>query len=109
MAFYTMTVVQRVDEQGKPLPADGCSSGNVVKEHTVWDERSVEELRAAYQTDGSLTTNRLGPQHSPGRPYEWRGEISVFTPFLVSIESDVKADVKQPRGPVDYLDRSAAR
>lgn len=106
MTFYILSIVARVDSEGRALEhaEDG---GLAVKEVPVWDERTNRQLAEDYAKHGSLHLRKLGYQHSKGRPLEWRGEISVFAPYLISIDIDAKAQSKQPAGPVDYVARSS--
>lgn len=104
MPFYIITVVANVDEAGKPLlsPENGRQD---VRQINVWDERDHVQLKASYRNDQSLQVMRLGHQHSPGRPLEKRGTATIFAPFLISIEDDVKHNLKQPDGPAEFLQR----
>lgn len=106
MTFYVVSIVARVDADGRAL--DQAVDGELaVKEVPVWDARNNQQLALDYSEHGVLHLRKLGYQHSKGRPLEWRGEISVFAPYLISIDIDAKAQSKQPNGPVDFAARSA--
>lgn len=107
MPFYTIKLVSTVDENGKPAPATDPGKKEI-KQLNVWDHRSHAELHTAYARNQSLTLTRLGQQQSPGRPLEDRGEISVFFPFLVSIEDDIKHNLSQPGGPARFMARGSS-
>jgi hypothetical protein len=104
LAYYILTFVGWVDEQGRPVtePENGTPS---VRKVPAWDDRSLAELERAYRSDGSLRMQRLAEQYSKGRPLEFRGEIAVFVPHLIKIEEDLKAATKQPGGPVPFIAR----
>ena len=105
MTFYTMTFVGRVDDQGRPItsPHDGKPS---VREVPIWDERNTDELRACYAAEGSLTVERLGSRRDPGRPLERKGPIVMFSPHLISLTIDRKAQFAQPDGPLPFEPRN---
>ena len=108
MTFYVITFVGQVSADGKPLPHDAVPSfgdQKAVRELPVWDERTVAELQWTYKEYGSLTTTRVGEQHSKGRPWELRGEMTIFAPWLIAINADAKMNHKQPNGPVPYQPR----
>ena len=105
MAFYEVSFVGKVDADGKPylLPEGGRPSVRIVN---VWDDRPEQRLADDYRTEGHLRLHLLGHQHSKGRPLEWRGTITVFAPHLISIERDIKAEQRQPGGPVEFVPRT---
>lgn len=107
MPFYTITIVTTVDENGKPAPATQRGAKQV-RQVSVWDSLTHAELYTAYAREQSLMLTRLGSQQSPGRPLEDRGDISVFFPFLVAIEDDIKHNLSQPNGPAKFLPRGSA-
>jgi hypothetical protein len=104
LTFYLVTYVAKVSPEGQLMlrSEDGTAA---VKEINVWDDRDLAELHASYTKDGALLLRKLGFQHSTGRPLEWRGEMTVFAPYLVSIEVDLKHELKQKAGPVDFVQR----
>ena len=105
MAFYEVSFVSKVAADGKPAQHhdDGRSA---VKTIPVWDTRDLYQLKDDYRSSGSLTLERLAPQHSPGRPLERRGPLVIFAPYLISIEVDIKSQQRQPGGPVEFVTRT---
>lgn len=106
MPFYTITLVSTVDENGRPAPAT-VAGRKELKQVGVWDKRTHAELHTAYAREQALTLERLGVQQSPGRPLERRGEITIYFPFLASIEDDIKHNLTQPGGPANFLARGS--
>lgn len=102
MTFYTISFVGLVDDQGRPVttPKDGKQT---VRELPFWDDRTIDEMKANYAAEGSLTLHRLGTRHAPGRPLEHKGEMVIFAPHMISLQVDLKAALKQPDGPLEFL------
>jgi hypothetical protein len=112
MTFYLITFVSQVSPDGRPLPHDAVpfrGDQKSVRELPFWDARSLRELQHAYVEDGALTTMRVGEQHSKGRPWEQRGDLTIFAPWLIAINADAKMNHKQPEGPVPYQPRQDPR
>jgi len=102
MTFYKISFVSRVDGQGRPVvePVNGKAA---VKELSIRDTRTLEAIRAAYDADESITVERLGTSHAPGRPLEKRDKLIVFKPHLISL--DKRAAFAQAGGPLPFEHR----
>ena len=104
MTFFVVTFVGRVDDQGRPvlLPEGGKPA---VKEIHVWDERTEQQIAHDYRDSGVLHFRTVGYQHTKGRPLEWRRTATIFAPHLIAVRVDTGAEMKQPDGPVEFLER----
>ncbi len=112
MTFYIVSFVGKVGPDGKPLRDDAPAlptDEKAIRELPFWDARPLEQLMAAYMSDGALTLMRVGEQHSKGRPWEERGEMTFLAPWLVTVHADAKMNHKQPSGPVPYQPREVPR
>ena len=105
MTYYKISFVAQVDDQGRPLIADTGDGKSTTRNLSIWDERSIDDIRAAYDADHSLKVERLGQRHAPGRPLEHRGPIIIFKPHLISVERDFRATFAQPGGPLPFEPR----
>ena len=105
MTYYKISFVARVDDQGRPITEAAPDGKSATRDLSIWDDRKLDEIRAAYEADNWVKVERLGQRHAPGRPLEHRGPIIIFKPHLISLEIDLRAAFAQPGGPLPFEPR----